>query len=128
MMCRYAQSCAFISVIELPRIPAYCPKAAATSSKLIAVCRNKPALLIGYHPLPHTGKQVCHKCLSCLFFLSTAAEKAGTIFQTDRTILLHRDHLRKIEEETAAAHIKTSALWQQRHEIRKREARCNVHL
>ena len=22
-MCRYAQSCAFISVIELPRIPAY---------------------------------------------------------------------------------------------------------
>ena len=26
-MCRYAQSCDFISVIELPRIPAYCPKA-----------------------------------------------------------------------------------------------------
>ena len=25
-MYRYAQSCAFISVIELPRIPAYCPK------------------------------------------------------------------------------------------------------
>ena len=25
-MCRYAQSCAFISVIELPRIPTYCPK------------------------------------------------------------------------------------------------------
>ena len=25
-MCRYAQSCAFISVIELSRIPAYCPK------------------------------------------------------------------------------------------------------
>ena len=25
-MCRYAQFCAFISVIELPRIPAYCPK------------------------------------------------------------------------------------------------------
>ena len=25
-MCRYAQSCAFISVIELPRIPAYRPK------------------------------------------------------------------------------------------------------
>ena len=25
-VCRYAQSCAFISVIELPRIPAYCPK------------------------------------------------------------------------------------------------------
>ena len=25
-MCRYAQSYAFISVIELPRIPAYCPK------------------------------------------------------------------------------------------------------
>ena len=23
-MCRYAQSCAFISVIELSRIPAYC--------------------------------------------------------------------------------------------------------
>ena len=36
--------------------------------------------------------------------------------------------LRKIEEETAAAHIKTSALWQQRHEIRKREARGNVPL
>ena len=27
-MCRYAQSCAFISVIELPRIPAYYPKSA----------------------------------------------------------------------------------------------------
>ena len=25
-MCGYAHSCAFISVIELPRIPAYCPK------------------------------------------------------------------------------------------------------
>ena len=25
-MCGYAQSCAFISVIELPRIPAYFPK------------------------------------------------------------------------------------------------------
>ena len=25
-LCGYAQSCAFISVIELPRIPAYCPK------------------------------------------------------------------------------------------------------
>ena len=28
-MCGYAQSYAFISVIELPRIPAYCPKIAA---------------------------------------------------------------------------------------------------
>ena len=27
LRCRHAQSCAFISVIELPRIPAYCPKA-----------------------------------------------------------------------------------------------------
>ena len=26
LRCRHAQSCAFISVIELPRIPAYCPK------------------------------------------------------------------------------------------------------
>ena len=25
-LCRYAQSCAFISVIELPKIPTYCPK------------------------------------------------------------------------------------------------------
>ena len=25
-MCRHAHSCTFISVIELPRIPAYCPK------------------------------------------------------------------------------------------------------
>lgn len=25
-MCRYVQSCAFIPVIELPRVPAYCPK------------------------------------------------------------------------------------------------------
>ena len=25
-LCRYAHSCAFIPVIELPRIPAYCPK------------------------------------------------------------------------------------------------------
>ena len=29
-MCGYAQCCAFISVIELPRIPAYCPKANGT--------------------------------------------------------------------------------------------------
>lgn len=26
ILCRYSQFCAFISVIELPRIPAYCPK------------------------------------------------------------------------------------------------------
>ena len=25
-LCRYAHYCAFISVIKLPRIPAYCPK------------------------------------------------------------------------------------------------------
>ncbi len=25
-LCKYSHSCAFISVIELPRIPAYCPK------------------------------------------------------------------------------------------------------
>ena len=31
-MCRHAHSCAFISVIELPRIPAYCPKIIGTSS------------------------------------------------------------------------------------------------
>ena len=31
-MCRYAQSCAFISVIELPRIPAYRPKSKFKSS------------------------------------------------------------------------------------------------
>ena len=31
-MCRYAQSCAFISVIELPRIPYYCPKATGNKS------------------------------------------------------------------------------------------------
>ena len=33
-MCRYAQSCAFISVIELSRIPAYCPKNRTVSSSL----------------------------------------------------------------------------------------------
>ena len=32
-MCRYAQSCAFISVIELPRIPAYCPKVYSSPRK-----------------------------------------------------------------------------------------------
>ena len=31
-MCRHAHSCAFISVIELPRIPAYCPKTVICSS------------------------------------------------------------------------------------------------
>ena len=32
-VCRYAQFCAFISVIELPRIPAYCPKSVGRSRK-----------------------------------------------------------------------------------------------
>ena len=32
-LCRYAQSCAFISVIELPRIPAYYPKPDGTIGK-----------------------------------------------------------------------------------------------
>ena len=36
-MCRYAQSCAFISVIELPRIPAYCPKKGYTLKGLYCV-------------------------------------------------------------------------------------------
>ena len=31
-MCRHAHSCTFISVIELPRIPAYCPKKEAQPS------------------------------------------------------------------------------------------------
>ena len=35
-MCRYAQSCAFISVIELPRIPAYCPKCVGWC--FVAIC------------------------------------------------------------------------------------------
>ena len=33
-ICRHAHSCTFISVIELPRIPAYCPK----TSHTISVC------------------------------------------------------------------------------------------
>ena len=42
-MCRHAHSCAFISVIELPRIPAYYPKnlmisAAASSCPLSFGC------------------------------------------------------------------------------------------
>ena len=34
-MCGYAQSCAFISVIELPRIPAYYPK--TTTKKITGI-------------------------------------------------------------------------------------------
>ena len=34
-MCRYAQSCAFISVIELPRIPAYYPKNYKTHKEMM---------------------------------------------------------------------------------------------
>ena len=37
-MCRYAQSCAFISVIELPRIPAYYPKDEISEGK--HMCRT----------------------------------------------------------------------------------------
>ena len=33
-MCGYAQCCAFISVIELPRIPAYCPKTEIKAEKI----------------------------------------------------------------------------------------------
>ena len=39
-MCRYAQSCAFISVIELPRIPAYCPKISTVSAVVIEPFSN----------------------------------------------------------------------------------------
>ena len=35
-MCRYAQSCAFISVIELPRIPAYYPKIYITKKRTVS--------------------------------------------------------------------------------------------
>ena len=45
-MCRYAQSCAFISVIELPRIPAYCPKS-ILSTELFRC-------LFPIEPYPHT--------------------------------------------------------------------------
>ena len=34
-LCGYAHSCAFISVIELPRIPSYCPKILLFSNKHI---------------------------------------------------------------------------------------------
>ena len=43
-VCRYAQFCAFISVIELPRIPAYCPKNFSQNcfafSSLLIICNN----------------------------------------------------------------------------------------
>ena len=41
-MCRHAHSCAFISVIELPRIPAYCPK----SKKRTADIYTRTVLLL----------------------------------------------------------------------------------
>ena len=44
-MCRYAQSCAFISVIELPRIPTYCPKKAITFYKLLFAIFSRFSLL-----------------------------------------------------------------------------------
>ena len=40
-MCRYAQSCAFISVIELPRIPAYYPNIELSSMEVcFLTCYN----------------------------------------------------------------------------------------
>ena len=53
-MCRYAQSCAFISVIELPRIPAYCPK-------MIAIIYNKRQQLHDYMKLLPWGKLFFNK-------------------------------------------------------------------
>ena len=41
-LCRYAHVCAFISVIELPRIPAYCPKA-KPANKAKAPEQTKPS-------------------------------------------------------------------------------------
>ena len=44
-MYRYAQSCAFISVIELPRIPTDCPKKAITFYKLLFAIFSRFSLL-----------------------------------------------------------------------------------
>ena len=44
-MYRHAQSCAFISVIELPRIPTYCPKKAITFYKLLFAIFSRFSLL-----------------------------------------------------------------------------------
>ena len=43
-MCRYAQSCAFISVIELPRIPAYYPKLKIETPKRLNLSIKKSSL------------------------------------------------------------------------------------
>ena len=49
-LCRYAHYCAFISVIELPRIPAYCPKNFRTHSR-----NRSPYFSNLYAPTPDTS-------------------------------------------------------------------------
>ena len=48
-MCRYAQFYAFISVIELPRIPAYRPKKVANIFKKIISDKNTPEIVQNFY-------------------------------------------------------------------------------
>ena len=67
-MCRYAQSCAFISVIELPRIPAYCPKQISQAEKQIAIIHFTFAMfLFSYYSVRPFRVQVKNSFILLLF-------------------------------------------------------------
>ena len=82
-MCRYAQSCAFISVIELPRIPAYCPKkeepafrqALPTRKRYSTPC-STPSLAEAKHTRSSYSSRDDRQAIGSLILYSIIAENA----------------------------------------------------
>ena len=96
-MCRYAQSCAFISVIELPRIPTYCPKNAAPREGL--QCESPDdyksyslSLLCVTNSLTHK-RALLHYLFSFQIFpaithIAAVITISGRVFPTGRSTLM----------------------------------------
>ena len=68
-MCRHAHSCAFISVIELPRIPAYCPKTGSISENDAFYFMNEHLSKSGENPTIETIENVTMKRIQGTIYL-----------------------------------------------------------
>ena len=65
-LCRYAHACAFISVIELPRIPAYCPKKGRILQQPLSCYNIRPPITASLTKITHQISRMCDSNITYL--------------------------------------------------------------
>ena len=87
-LCGYAQSCAFISVIELPRIPAYCPNYAMFLAE-----QQSPEK--GISVLQKLSKGIKEYNSDCCLDYAIVQETLGTIYLMTANLPQAKTHFKR---------------------------------